>query len=511
MTEERPAVSVSFERACAILIAVLIVLRFTALGVSPPGFWRDESAIAAQILCFAQSGHDWEGARWPIYSVIEANYGALTFAPMLYGGAAWVQLFGASVESLRAFAALHGVLAIAGVGVLAALIGGRTLGLVAALICAASPWSFLASRIAWDPPLAPAYLIWGLVFYWLAVENWKSREAPPTSSASGRTAAPQSTLINLLMCLLASIFFSLACYAYPPTRAQFPILWAFLLIPSLMYRRWREYVITTVLLAIWSAPLIRQTLSGELQYRFQLESIFNEDGLQRVGLSGLSGSVTLFWHNLLSHLSWPYLIEKGDSNLRHSTQWSGQWSWVEILSIPVGLLLLQLVIGEGVARTKQAGNARTVLKKTAFLSGETNDRPLRWLPLMLVGVVSGIVPAALTWTGNPHALRSIGSYPFLALMAGIIWWSFFSRARTGSWLFLVALMSSTSLFLADLYFNYPGRALHYFDSIQHSAMTPQREHGTAVDLRGEIDRIDPSYPARSLSYYQMMTGAMSCR
>ena len=61
-------------RALGALLALLIVARFHGPDRAPPGFYVDEAAIAAQVICLRTTGADADGNPWPL------------FAPVLGGG-----------------------------------------------------------------------------------------------------------------------------------------------------------------------------------------------------------------------------------------------------------------------------------------------------------------------------------------------------------------------------------------------------------------------------------------
>lgn len=46
--------------------------------------------------------------------------------------------------------------------------------------------------------------------------------------------------------------------------------------------------------------------------------------------------------------------------------------------------------------------------------------PKEILMVALAGALLGLVPAALTWEGTPHALRAIAAWPFFALLSGYL-------------------------------------------------------------------------------------------
>lgn len=312
------------------------------------------------------------------------------------------------------------------------------------------------------------------------------------------------------LCAAAGICLSMACYTYPPIRAQIPILWAALFIPSLLHRRWPEYLITSLFMAMWLSPLLIGTFSGDLQARFRMESIFNEDNLRAMGLSGPTGSLYLFVSNFLQHFSWTYLAVSGDANLRHSTQWQGQWSWAGIVAIPLSVLLFQALASVRVPGHTKEDHAWPRPYWSSFITAFASERSMRWLPFIALGTIAGIVPAALTATGIPHSLRSIGSQPFVAIMAGIVWFNIMTRLKTGSWLFLVTIILSSRRFLFDFFLHYPQRAFFKFDGPQHQLLLSIAESGSSGNMQDRVAAIDATYPSWSTRYYEMIVNPAAC-
>ncbi len=451
----------------ALVAAVTVAvggLRFVGLESSPPGFFMDEAAGAAQIICVRQSGANAFGTPWPSFSPVLGG-GFLT-PPYLYSAMAWTAIFGDSVAAFRSIAALFGVLTVAGVFVLAqALWQRREVSWLAALCASLSPWGFLFSRIAWDTALAPGLFVWGL--------GLLLRESRRPRLSAG----------------LGGILVALAGYAYPPLRAQAVLTVPFFVLFA--HRRSRPpaaiatFAITLILAII---PLARLTLSGELQGRFHTLSIFNERFLSRFGGFSVPLVTLVFLRNLAVSFSPVYLFWSGDRNLRHSTQAVGQWGALEILGvvIAVGMLL---------ARRRLWRNRDEALS----------------LGLIVVAYVFAIVPAALTWESNPHASRSIGAYPFIALFAG------FALARAiDMWPRLPAAILAVALVFAgwyfwDLFTRYPERSAAWFDAPVVERAHAVSKTGSAADYERALRSIDPGYPDLAILYFKLSSGHMTCR
>ena len=130
------------------------------------------------------------------------------------------------------------------------------------------------------------------------------------------------------------------------------------------------------------SPVLKLTLTGEIQKRFNYLSIYGQDASNPFADENV---LVKSWHlflNIVAHFDPIFLFINGDSNVRHSPSFSG------MLSYAIGFVLLLFI-------------ARLCLRgiqwfdKTPFL-------------LIAAGLISFTVPAALTWEGIPP-LRSIGA------------------------------------------------------------------------------------------------------
>jgi 4-amino-4-deoxy-L-arabinose transferase-like glycosyltransferase len=441
-------------------------LRFVALEKSPPGFYVDEAAVSAQVICIQQSGTDNFKRSFPIFAPVLG--GGYATPAMLYAGAAWTTVFGYSIASLRSFAALHGALTVVGVFFLAlALWRRRDTAWFAALACALSPWGFIFSRIAWDPPLAPCYFIWGLVFILTDGRFEKSRA------------------------LIGGLLLSLACYSYPPLRLQSALVLppVFIVCFHAFPKRRASYVFAALAFAISLIPLAELTLSGEVQGRFNVLSITSDSYLKQFGGFSVPLVLKIFAHNMALNLSPSFLFWSGDGNLRHSTQVVGEWSWLEILALLSALVLF-------------------VRKKLTVRKSEVVI-----FSLLVWSYVAGVIPAAMTWESNPHALRSIGAYPFLALAAGFALERSIEVWRGARFLILAVALAFAGYYFTDFFADFPYRSELWFDTavVRASRVSElARVSGRVPNPSEEILKVSPEYPELARRYYELSSGFASC-
>lgn len=407
-------------RACVITLfcigAVWLVIRFCGLSTSPPGFWMDEAWSATHALCLAETGHNGNGVRWPLYS--KAIAGGQSPITLLGWNTLWLRVFGTSRAAFRAASAFW--ICVTCVGLfwiarsLVSLIpswhhapSDRSirkifpwLVLFAALL---SPWGFQYSRIAWEGPLAPAFMVLSVA----AMLRMRCRLAHGArwAVASGLLAAG-------------------SMMSYPPLRATVPFVLAMVglvLLATVEWPRMRRMMfwyllLTALVLALAMLPTLWLMLEDRINERMQGVAIFGSEWLDkhRGTIPRIPFVLLTLLDNLFLHLRPSYLFFTGDPNGRHSPHVVGQLSFVD--SLAVGMVAVSV--------------ARVLWRSLRQMAGQ-RVAPLRALPrtstvmlaiaaASILGGAFGTLPAALTHEGLPHSLRSIGAWPFVPLFTGAI-------------------------------------------------------------------------------------------
>jgi hypothetical protein len=223
-------------------------------------------------------------------------------------------------------------------------------------------------------------------------------------------------------------------------RVQAPLVMA---AAVLLHFDWRRSLAAALSVVGFSLPLILKTLSGEIQGRFQMLSLLSDSHVRNFGEPTLGLKLELLLESFQVHFNPAFLLFKGDGNLRHSTQRVGEWSALDV----AGVLILAAVL-----------IARWQSKSGAFSRN-------RVFTLCLWGYLCGVLPAVMTWEGTPHALRAIGAWPFLSLLAGLGPAELPpGRASRVVQAVCLALTASFSVyFLSDYFLRYPERSRDWFD------------------------------------------------
>jgi hypothetical protein len=429
---QRMAAGASREPArwgCVLLCVAWVVLRFVGLTSSPPGFALDEALGALHLQCLAETGRTALGRPWPLF---EKGFNGGFYTPaFLYSGVAWVELFGSSIASMRALAAMYSSLTVLGLWLLARQLLDRRGAELTALAAALSPWAFQFSRIAWDPPLAPAFLVWGVYAFF----------------RDGRAGAR----------VASGVLLSLAMYSYPPLRAQVPLVLLLLLVCG--RERPRGMLALCAAFAIASMPLVIASTHPSFTSRTARLSIVNRSYIEseRGQRSPPLFVAEQLLRHFAEHLRPSFLFTSGDASLRHSSQLIGELGFLDDAAIVLALWLL--------------------LARRRPREGQVTRYPLARVALGAAWVAfCGVLPAALTNEGLPHALRAIGAWPALSLLTGLTLSLACQRLRLMPWL-VVALAAAQTLYFIPRYFtDYPPRAADIF----------------RVDLQRAADAHDPS-------------------
>lgn len=446
--------------------------RFVQLESAPPGFFSDEFNGALHQVCIAQELSSASGERYP--SFVAGGGGGLYTPPFLYLGALWQLLWGPSIATSRAFAALFGTLTVLGAAAFAARVKSVDVARWVFVAGALSPWGFQFSRIAWDPPMAPAFLMWA-AFFWL-----------------GRKHAWQA--------IAAGLCLTMALYCYPPIRIQAPLFFAVMLGWG-VYKRsvnLRSVALLGGTCLLAGLPLIQGTLFGTLNGRGNQEAIWSSNWLS--GAHGRYSSwyyaLMTFFDNLHAHFRPTYLFFMGDQNPRHSTQWFGEWGLLDNAALLVVVAAIVGFVWRHVADTSEPPENRFGLG--------LGKRSWQLLCLAVIGYFLGILSAALCWSGVPHALRSIGSWPFLALGTGVILETVTRKLHKVRWPLVGVAALHVGVFGYAYWGRFPKVAADWFDAPVKQAMLDAK---LPAPERAELARKHPE----AFRYFGIVARGKTCK
>ncbi len=341
-----------------LLIGILIIatfFRFYHFTTVPPGLYPDEAMNGNNATEVAETGqfkvfYPEDNGREGLY----VNLVALAI-DATHAAEPWV---------VRLPAAIAGVLTVWGFYLLVAELFGSGAGLLAAFLLATSFWGIIFSRIGFRAILAPLLLVWAL---WLLMRSFRNDNR--------RTA--------IFYAVAAGTVYSLGFYTYIAYRVT-PILFL-LFIPFFrknpgFWKRTATFIATTFIVA---APIgwYFATTPGSFFGRTAQIAVTAASNPARDFVVNITKELLMFnWH--------------GDYNWRQNVSGAPELFW------PVGLLFLL-----GIALSIYYA-IRRMRKKYVTAENEALFPPFGiWLTF--AWFIFGILPAAASDEGIPHALRSI--------------------------------------------------------------------------------------------------------
>jgi 4-amino-4-deoxy-L-arabinose transferase-like glycosyltransferase len=357
------------------VLIIAIFFRFYHFTTTPPGLYPDEAMDGNNAVEAAETNHfqvfyPEDNGREGLYVNIIAAF--LKVWPIYEP---WV---------VRLPAAVAGVLTVWGLYLLVAELFGNGPGLLAAFLLATSVWGIMFSRIGFRAILAPLALVFTL---WLLIKAYR---------VASRRA-------GIIYTALAGIVYGLGFYTYIAYRAT-PLL--FLLFIPFFHKLsgfWKRTALFIIVTFIVAAPLgyYFATHPGSFFGRTAEISVTSTANPAYTFVANIAKEALMFNFH-------------GDNNWRQNISGAPELFW------PVGILFLLgivLVIYFIVQRARKK-----------YITAENEKLfPLFGTLLVFAWLVVGILPAAASDEGIPHALRSI-----LALAPALIF-----ATLGGVWLYRI--------------------------------------------------------------------------
>ncbi len=351
------------------ILIIAIFLRFYHFTSTPPGLYPDEAINGNDAVAAAETGHFFQvfypdnNGREGLYNDILA---LILKAWPVYEP--WV---------LRIPAAIAGVLTVWGLYLLAAELFGDGTGLLAAFLLATSVWHIIFSRIAFRAILSPLLLVWAV---WLLVKAFRQ---PPSSRA-------------WWYIVTAAIVYSLGLYTYIAYRITALLLLVFIPFFRSTPQFWRRTLVFFLVAVAVFAPLgwYFTTVPG---------SFFGRT--MQIAVTSAANPAYRFAANLAKEAL--MFNVHGDNNWRQNVSGAPELFW------PVGILFL---LGLGLGAYSLFRRAR---KNNSAPGDAAALFPSFGLSLSFAWLALGILPAAASDEGIPHALRSILAIPPAMIFAAL--------------------------------------------------------------------------------------------
>jgi 4-amino-4-deoxy-L-arabinose transferase-like glycosyltransferase len=366
------------------LVGILIIatfLRFYHLTTTPPGLYPDEAMDGNNAVEAAETNHFQpfyieDNGREGLYVNIIAVF--LKAWPIYEP---WV---------VRLPAAIAGVLTVWGIYMLVAELFGDGPGLLAAFLLATSFWHIMFSRIGFRAILAPLLLVWAL---YLLIKAFRATKG-------ARSA--------WWYAIGAGIVYSLGFYTYIAYRVT-PLL--FLLFIPFFHTKpgfWKKtalFIVATFIVALPIGLYFAQHPADFFGRTAQISVTNAPNPLYNFAVNITKEALMFNWH--------------GDYNWRQNVSGAPELFW------PVGILFLLGIAVAAWSLWKSWRKRKNIAANAPVAMMDSNDTPTRELfpPFALLltfaWIALGILPAAASDEGIPHALRSILALPPAMIFAAI--------------------------------------------------------------------------------------------
>ena len=425
------------------------------VGSIPLGVRNDEASFGYNAYSILETGKDEHGEKYPL---IFKAFGDQKLPAYMYSIVPAIKIFGLNNFAVR----LPSVLA----GTLSALIFYfialrfdyiRKYAFIASLIFAASPWSIILSRSAYESNLGLMFFLGGLYFLIKNIQEKKRSDA-----------------------LLSGILFGLSWYSYIAYRliSALLILWSFLY--TSVKTRKLQLIHLCIALLITILPLLPSLFTHQGMARFEHVGLFADDGpvmeiveartfctqhFPRILCYADSNKILVYGRNMLNSfvqtISPDYLFINGDNNTVYLD--AEHFGNLHYYLLPFYLLGLVYLIS----------TLYSSKKKTFEL-------------LILVGFLISTIPAVLTH--GPQLVRTSSLLPFLILITtfGIAYGEEFitksSLKKLYQPLHTITAISFGYIFL----FNYIGISIPKNDVQFYSHIPPLMKYLHTIDSKTPI-------------------------
>ncbi len=192
----------SFVFLAALVFISGFFLRFYHLSSVPNGLYPDETALGYNAYSILMSGKDEYGVKMPLYFRSFDDYKLPVY---VYATSLTEKIFGVNAFAVRFPSALMGSLSLVALFALIYLLTKKKwLALLVAVSLAYNPWHLFFSRAGYEVNVATALMLFGVLFFVLAIQRPK----------------------KYLFFILSIVSFLLAVYTYNVTRLISPIIFA---------------------------------------------------------------------------------------------------------------------------------------------------------------------------------------------------------------------------------------------------------------------------------------------
>lgn len=311
-----------------LIIALSLFLRLYKLDSNPPALSWDEASAGYNGWTIANYGRDEWGQMLPlVFTSFKVDMNPV----WIYAISISEKIFGLSEFSTRLPSALFGVFNVVLLFYLGRLIfKSDSIGLLAALSLAVSPFNLQFSRGAWEANTALMFFLLGLFLFLSSFLNEKLSKSAKS-----------------LYLVLAYACFGIDIFTYQAAKIVAPLTLILLniLFFKQLLRNKKALTLGIFIFAIFIAVvLVNPRLSGTAR---AAQSKFSDDQVRSTAWYKKTkdynlGYTQLVLNQYLWHFEPKFLFELGDKDSKRSVQMVGEFYWVDLPFILLGLLFLLL-------------------------------------------------------------------------------------------------------------------------------------------------------------------------
>lgn len=409
------------------IILIGAIARLYRLDKIPVGLHIDEAQVGYNAYSLLETGKDENGEFLPTHLTLWKVDRPLGIAYLTIPG---IIFFGLNEYGTRFPTAVFGILTILSVYFLTKeIFGNKSISLLSSFLLALSPWHIILSRATSEAIISLFFYLTGIYFCLKAIR-----------------------IKSYLSVIFSYVVFTISFFMYHSSRIIVPLL-----IGYFAFRAYKEakikitgaFLITLIVYLLF--PLL--IFSSTSKERFELVSIFyhpetklvmeeqiREDGnknpiiLTRLAHNKLINYGIKLSNNFLSYFDYEYLLYQGGLPLRYRIPDTGLIYFVEFPFLIIGIVALAV---------------NFILRKKTELG------------LIILLILLGLLPAAITFEESPNINRSILVFPvfqWLIAFGLFLLWNKMRKKFNKAIIFMILGL----FFLWNIYYFYHQYTVHSF-------------------------------------------------
>ncbi|MBK1810391.1 glycosyltransferase family 39 protein [Clostridium sp. YIM B02505] len=267
------------------LIVIGIVVRIIYLGIVPGGINQDEAFAGYEAYSLLRYGIDSSGYHLPVYFV---SWGSGMNVLNSYLMIPFIMLFGLETWVIRLPQVLVGCASLPVFYLLLKKVFGEKTALIGLFILTISPWHIMMTRWGLESNLAPGFLLFGLYFFILGIENNKYMILSALFYGLGLYTYAAIWTVTALIIMISIVYY---CYSNRPRVNRYLMISLVILIvfaiPLLLFIMVNKGLINEIKTPFISIPRMVYYRGGEVSLKNisdNMKTLYGVVGKQSDGL-----------------------------------------------------------------------------------------------------------------------------------------------------------------------------------------------------------------------------------